>query len=61
MSTDKKPCAAKVGPHLCQNPRAEKSLFCARHQSADSRFHLASLTITNERLAYMMQRDGEIQ
>lgn len=43
----------------CEQPRAVGKLFCAPHQSVDSRFRGGPLT--NEQLAYMMQRDGEQQ
>lgn len=44
----------------CDQPRAVGKLFCAPHRSVDGRF-LDSHPMTNERLAYMMQRDGEQQ
>lgn len=44
----------------CEQPRAVGKLFCAPHRSVDSRF-LDLEPLTNERLAYMMQRDGEQQ
>lgn len=44
----------------CEQPREAGRLFCAPHRSVDSRF-LDLEPLTNERLAYMMQRDGEQQ
>lgn len=44
----------------CEQPREAGKLFCAPHRSVDGRF-LDSRPMTNERLAYMMQRDGEQQ
>lgn len=52
-------CAASVGGVHCQSIREPGSLFCGRHRSADSRQKRAPLT--NEGLAFMMQRDGEQQ
>ncbi|MBD8493872.1 hypothetical protein [Pseudomonas syringae] len=56
-----KMCAAKYGPHECSAARAEDSLFCAQHRSVDGRQRMGSEPITNEDLAFMMQRDGETQ
>jgi hypothetical protein len=52
-------CAASVGGVHCQAIRADGSLFCGQHRHADSRQKRAPLT--NEALAFMMQRDGEQQ
>lgn len=54
-----KPCAARIGGVDCQASRADDSLFCGRHRHADNRQKRAPLT--NEGLAFMMQRDGEQQ
>lgn len=43
----------------CEQPRAVGRLFCEPHRSVDGRFRGGPLT--NEQLAYMMQRDGEQQ
>lgn len=43
----------------CEQPREAGKLFCAPHRSVGSRF--LGGPITNERLAYMMRRDGEQQ
>lgn len=40
----------------CEQPREPGRLFCAPHRSVDGRF-----SDLNERLAYMMRRDGEQQ
>lgn len=45
----------------CEQPREAGRLFCAPHRSVDSRVYASLNPITNERLAYMMQRDGEQQ
>lgn len=57
--TPNKACAARIGGVDCQVPRTDDSLFCGQHRSADSREHRDPLT--NEGLAFMMQRDGEQQ
>lgn len=44
----------------CEQPREVGKLFCAPHRSVESRFRNLE-PLTNERLAYMMQRDGEQQ
>ena len=45
----------------CEQPRAVGKLFCAAHRSVDSRVYASLNPLTNECLAYMMQRDGEQQ
>lgn len=45
----------------CEQPREAGRLFCAPHRSVDSRVYASLNPMTNERLAYMMQRDGEQQ
>ena len=52
-------CAASIGDTHCHVPRVDGSLFCGQHRHADSRQPRAPLT--NEGLAFMMQRDGEQQ
>jgi hypothetical protein len=59
LTSTVKTCAASIGGTHCQVPRADGSLFCGQHRHADSRQHRAQLT--NEGLAFMMQRDGEQQ
>lgn len=44
----------------CEQPREVGKLFCAPHRSVESRFQNLG-PLTNERLAYMMRRDGEQQ
>lgn len=44
----------------CEQPREVGKLFCAPHRSVESRFRNLE-PLTNERLAYMMRRDGEQQ
>lgn len=41
----------------CEEPRANGTLFCAPHRSADSRTS-ERLHLTADRLEFMMQRDG---
>jgi hypothetical protein len=57
--SEPKVCAASLGGVHCQASRANGSLFCARHRHASNRMYLPR--ITNESLAFMMQRDGEQQ
>lgn len=45
----------------CEQPREAGRLFCAPHRSVDSRVYASLNPMTNEKLAYMMQRDGEQQ
>lgn len=47
-----KPCAARE----CQRPRVDGTMFCGEHQSVKGRW--PQRAVTNEQLAYMMQRDG---
>jgi len=54
-------CAAKSGDHECSLPRVRGTLFCSQHQRSDYRRRMGSRPITNEQLAYMMQRDGQQQ
>jgi hypothetical protein len=56
--SDKKICAAKVGPNECKHNREINSLFCSRHRHASDRIYLATHVITSEQLEYMMRRDG---
>ncbi|MCQ9423426.1 hypothetical protein NRB16_07815 [Pseudomonas sp. LJDD11] len=56
-----KPCAAEWQGHQCSAPRAQGSLFCPQHRSVDGRQSMGGDPLTNEQLAHMMQRDGEIQ
>ncbi|WP_406833795.1 hypothetical protein [Pseudomonas asiatica] len=46
------PCAARE----CQRPRVDGTMFCGEHQSVKGRW--PQRAVTNEQLAYMMQRDG---
>ena len=61
MTTQPKLCAAKIGPHECNNARQDGKLFCHKHQHASNRIYLARHWISHEALAQMMQRDGETQ
>lgn len=55
-----KECAARVRGMDCRHPRAEHSLFCARHAHASNRIHLY-VYVSADALDQMMQRDGEQQ
>lgn len=61
MSDKSTICAAKSGDHECSSQRVRGTLFCSQHQRSDYRRRMGSRPITNEQLAYMMQRDGEQQ
>lgn len=56
-----KPCAARIGPHDCQQPRMEGKLFCQKHLHASNRIYLPITHIPEDTLCQKAFWNGHLK